>query len=80
MTKDGRIIGAICLGQNVLLKFGVLQGRKAAGCGRIGKPAYYEAGAEPLQQAVYTDRRVVTAGRSIDNLAFAEAVLAVLAK
>jgi putative intracellular protease/amidase len=81
MESSGRVVGAICLGQQVLLKFGVLRGRTAAGCGRIGKPAYLAALSDPLAPGrVHTDRRVVTAAGSYDSKEFAEEVLNELRK
>jgi serine/threonine protein kinase len=83
MTRSQKVIGAMCLGQNVLLRFDVLRGRKVAGAGRIGKPAYFAAGAElAIGDRVWTDGRLVTASDPWGNvnLQFADAVLAALGK
>jgi serine/threonine-protein kinase len=81
MKSRDRVIAAICKGQEVLLQFGVLRGKRVSPAPEfISKQTYEQAGIKPVFNPVVTDARVVTAGKPADAPAFAQAILDAIAK
>ena len=74
-----KVVGAICTGQEVLLRYGLLQGKTAALCPQFkDRGIYAQHKAQPTDQKVVRAENFVTAAGPADADAFADAIAAIV--